>query len=662
MKSNGYILLLLFVFLFVMFLFACNRQKGYLEQALIFAGDNRLELEKVLERYSAKPEDSLKYKAAVFLIENMPGHFSYQNQAVMEAYYDAMDSVNMYSDCNVTEISSRYKAVFDRYTGAQPAVSDLKIISADYLTDNIDRAFDLWQNGNWATHLCFEEFCEYLLPCKVAELQSLDNWREYLSDTIYGDLRYMPFSAHSSHSAYWACHAVHQKLMEKYSPSKHVEMPVPHPVRRMRSLLRQTLKRDCDDNTVATVSVLRAKGIPAMIDFTPQWPNRKSGHSWYVIFDNTGKTEHFHGFNVFEDNHIDMPTGKVFRRCYAINEELLELNLSGETIPPLFRNIHIKDVTGEYQRTDNVSVKIDKPAGKHAWLSVFDNTDWRPVQWGKVSGDMATFMNMGRDVVYLPVNMTENGQTAAAPPFILTLRGEIKPVVADASQTQTLKLTRKYPAFRFSSWFAPEVIGAEIQAANRADFSDAVTLHTITLYGTLPGDVDIPQDTAQPQYRYWRYCSPSGSSCNLSELYFFQDGKDITAQGTVIGTVEKSEETVKSVNNFGKRHVFDRNPLTFFESPEATGVWVGMDFGKPEHIDRIIYMPRSDGNYITFGDEYELKYWNRGQWRSLGRKTADGVYLTFYGCPAGALFLLHDCTCGVEDRIFTYENGTQVWW
>jgi hypothetical protein len=87
-----------------------------------------------------------------------------------------------------------------------------------------------------------------------------------------------------------------------------------------------------------------------------------------------------------------------------------------------------------------------------------------------------------------------------------------------------------------------------------------------------------------------------------------------------------------------------------------------LDFGAPQHITRIIYMPRSDGNIITYGDKYELKYWGNDGWISLGRKTAAGVTLTFDHCPAGALFLLHDCTRGVEDRIFTYENGRQVWW
>ena len=43
-----------------------------LEVSLQSAGSSRKELEKVLCRYQVHPSDSLKYKAACFLIENMP--------------------------------------------------------------------------------------------------------------------------------------------------------------------------------------------------------------------------------------------------------------------------------------------------------------------------------------------------------------------------------------------------------------------------------------------------------------------------------------------------------------------------------------------------------------------------------------------------------------
>ena len=52
----------------------CGKTSVPLETALALAGSNRSELEAVLDHYA---DDSLKSEAARFLIENMPGHFSY---------------------------------------------------------------------------------------------------------------------------------------------------------------------------------------------------------------------------------------------------------------------------------------------------------------------------------------------------------------------------------------------------------------------------------------------------------------------------------------------------------------------------------------------------------------------------------------------------------
>ena len=68
------------LFLFSLFL-SCS-EPSKLEQALEFAGDNREELEKVLEYYRKNPSDSLKYRAACFLIENMPYHFYYEGKSI----------------------------------------------------------------------------------------------------------------------------------------------------------------------------------------------------------------------------------------------------------------------------------------------------------------------------------------------------------------------------------------------------------------------------------------------------------------------------------------------------------------------------------------------------------------------------------------------------
>jgi hypothetical protein len=629
----------------------CTKSPDMLEQALRLPGANRAELEKVLLHYKDEP---LKLKAARFLIGNMPGHVSYKNQPYVEKYYDEIDSVNQYAGRNNAELAALYEAIVANYPEPYAIIQDLQTITAGYLIDNIDKAFNDWQNGYWATHLTFEEFCEYLLPYKTIECQTLDNWREYLSDTIYGNLLYLPYRT-SHHSPYWACFTVQEKLVQSNTERGIDNVRLQYPVRRMHTLMHTLLKRNCDDKNIANVSVLRAKGIPAMIDFTPYWPNCNSGHSWCVILEKTGKNEHFNGFHSMEDSYLGTPIAKIFRRCYAINPEILELNLSGEKLPALFNNLHIIDVTDEYLQTDDISVKLERRHGKCAYLSVFNYTDWKPIQWGKINGRKAEFKKMGRDVVYLPLCLSEErGLIPVAPPFILTLHGEIKPVVPDMTQRQTLKLTRKYPAFRLSSRYAEKVVGAKIQAANNADFSDAVTVHTIDKYGTDAGEILLP-DTLTGTYRYWRYYSAPGGQCNIAELYFFRNGQNVAGQGKIIGSPAEDE-------NYPKKHVFDNDPLTCFSSPELSDSWVGLDFGEPVHINRIIYLPRTDGNMVTYGDEYELKYWNDNKWNSLGRIVADNVYVTFENCPVGALFLLHNCTRGVEERIFTYENDKQIWW
>ena len=63
-----------------------------LETALRLAGDNRPELEAVLRHYAADEADSLKYRAARFLIENMPLHYGYGGLGMerFRAYYDSL--------------------------------------------------------------------------------------------------------------------------------------------------------------------------------------------------------------------------------------------------------------------------------------------------------------------------------------------------------------------------------------------------------------------------------------------------------------------------------------------------------------------------------------------------------------------------------------------
>lgn len=68
----------LILFLVLGVLLSCqSTDNRRLEKTLDLAQSNRGELEKVIQYYSQNEADSLKLKAARFLIMNMPGHYSF---------------------------------------------------------------------------------------------------------------------------------------------------------------------------------------------------------------------------------------------------------------------------------------------------------------------------------------------------------------------------------------------------------------------------------------------------------------------------------------------------------------------------------------------------------------------------------------------------------
>ena len=200
------IIKVLFFVAFVIVVSSCAVEKDSnqrLNAALELAKNNRSELEKVLIHYNS---DSLKYISALFLIENMPGHYSYQDSALISHYYREVDRINnKLKGRKSDEIRDSINMIARNLNLKNcKKVMDVEVISSDFLISNIESAFKAWKGRPWAAHLSFEEFCEYLLPYKVHELQPFDNWREefatYCSDGL-DNLKYCDMFKHSTFNA-----------------------------------------------------------------------------------------------------------------------------------------------------------------------------------------------------------------------------------------------------------------------------------------------------------------------------------------------------------------------------------------------------------------------------------------------------------------------------
>ena len=65
----------------------------------------------------------------------------------------------------------------------------------------------------------------------------------------------------------------------------------------------------------------------------------------------------------------------------------------------------------------------------------------------------------------------------------------------------------------------------------------------------------------------------------------------------------------------------------------------------------------------TAGELYELFCCRDGEFVSLGQRIGDRTHeLRYEEVPGNALLLLKNHSKGKDERIFTYEDGRQVWW
>ena len=89
--------------------------------------------------------------------------------------------------------------------------------------------------------------------------------------------------------------------------------------------------------------------------------------------------------------------------------------------------------------------------------------------------------------------------------------------------------------------------------------------------------------------------------------------KDLQASGVPV-----SRTTVaRHMREMGLRSKLSKRFKVTTDASHNYRCWVGMDFGEPVNIEKIIYIPRSDGNTIEIGDDYELFYWAENRRKNI---------------------------------------------
>ncbi len=638
----------------VILIVGCTTYPDSLKSNFKQAGKNQSELKKVIRHYSTHKADSVKKKAAIFLIQNMDAHESYKSNA-WDSYQADLNDLFKKED-RPAELSKGFNQLYKKYTEQLNDinyVSDLESINAKFLISNIDEAFKAWKSPN-ASYLTFDEFCEYLLPYR-AGTEPLGDWRMEFKNNFNTDLVARITTKKDSITARKICDAI-----KTYPHGTIMFMPGELPDYNTHTLSLMKIG-NCRLYSLQGVLAARSLGIPVTLDYTPQWATRAFGHEWNALIAEKNKPLSF-GIGDFlelgkHEKMGDRIAAKVYRETYAKQPNSLMMIHEKEEIPNAFMSKCIKDVTRDYY-TDisNVSVKLilKAPAQlKFTYLSVFDNKNWTPIAWARNDNNSSLFNDMHRGIACLPSYYFQGKVTPAAYPIIIRTDGKITNLKPDLKNRQSIILNRKYQ-FGWGSYRGFAMLSGKFQVANDSNFSDAIDIYEIKEKPEQFYQVVDIQPTAE--YKYFRYFSPKKSYGEVAEVEVYESGSCSKLIGKIIGNNHPQTD-------YPRTNAFDGNTTTRFKTAEADSTWIGLAFDTPKKISRIVYLPTNDDNCVCNGQTYELLYWDN-KWVSLGKQTgsSETYRLKYDNVPTNALFLLRNLTKGKEERIFTYEDNKQVWW
>lgn len=613
--------------------------------------NNGFEIEKILNNYSSV-SDTLKLNAAYYLLLSLEKNH-YIDNVLIDPYYEYIKMVKR--DINKGPfILAALKNIYGPYSDNSDDIKyDLKEIKSSQIIENIDGAFTAWVNAPWRNSISFSTFCEYILPYRI--------YNEY-PDYEYRSEIYKQFKPtldslqQNGSNILSTAKAISEKLKVKGFLMTNRLMFLPN----IRvSKLMAYRGGTCWDMSDLTTYVMRAVGIPVTSDFVIQWPTRDGGHSWNVLIDEKGKMIPFstfgQSFSIYSSKFLKK--GKVYRNTTLPQKETLAMQKNiNDVVPSFFLNTKIKDVTEQYVKCFDVSLNLKNLQSKYkyAYLCVFDDHNWIPIQWAKIRDGEVVFKKMEGDIVYMPGVFDNGTMIHAGNPVKVDANGHLtilNPKVSFLKREMSIsKIHPLLPHYIKNT----ALTGGLFQGANDRTFSTPYMLYQIKTESEQGWNtINLNSDK---MFKFIRYKANEVTEAQLGELEFYSDRK-------LDGLILESSNSKFPGSENTKDRAFDGNLLTYYQS-RVPGSWIGIELKQPAKIRKIRFSPvvkfDSTANIIV-GHIYKLSYLTKDGWLTFKTQMATKTYLNFMNTPSKALFRIDDMTTMQRVRIFTYENNKQVW-
>ena len=591
-----------------------------LERALQAAGENRGELEKVLAHYSQDPADSLKLKAARFLIENMPGHWGIDSASI-SGYIARVDSLPGLPHALrrlLLDVPARYPDSFPQ----AKRVEDIRIVKAQDLIGQVDWAFRMKDSCPWLEHIGFDMFCEGILPYRIAH-EPLDFSHGQPDSILQAVYDY-------AQQHYDDCQQSSYTMTMFIQRTREFQTNYAIKDKKLRAML--TLSRQ--EDKLATIR-LRDLGIPVTMDYNPAEAVPTSNRRWSTPFDPRLFTKSYYEIT-------QMGSGKFYRQTYAHNPIPAPTDRE-EHVPAFFRDPFQKDVTSIYLHTADVEIPVSLPAGKeYAYLAMYNKEEWVPVAFAKAENGKCRFRDLGVDALYLPVHYPEGRMEALGAPFVLYCNGKTQ-AKGGTGERKKLCIERTEPYQGKFEYQGEEFPGSCFECDDNRNFQSADTVYIEK--EMLNYRLASTALASTPTARFWRF-TPNSNYVVMAELHFINEKGQIL-QGKYI-----PEDAKHSTD------LTDEDSQTFRIIEDALSI----DFGKPVSVCGIEYMIFSGQGNVRNGHEYELFYFQEGAWHSAGKEKARNYRVVFDNVPAGCLYQVVDRTEETRGALFTQENGRIRYW
>ncbi|MEZ5359561.1 MAG: transglutaminase-like domain-containing protein [Candidatus Zixiibacteriota bacterium] len=394
-----------------------NTYPDNVTEALKAAGDNRAELEKVIDHYKTEG-DSLKLEAALFLIGNMTEHcyvtYRLFDTADATVELDPMSYPNY--DALISAVDSIEAERGELDYGKQDRINDVETISADFLINNIDLAFRAWRDKPWATFLTFDQFCRYVLPYRGSN-EPLEDWRSYFLEK-YEDIGSL---VDDEKDAMQVASEINKDVRSWFGFDSRYYF---HPTDQGLSEMVASGLGRCEDMTNLAIFALRANGLAVTSDYTPCWANTGNNHAWNAILAMNGKVIPFMGAEADPGSYaLHNKAAKVYRKTFDQQPgNLVFQPRKQEEMPRWLAGKYYIDVTADYMDVCDVTVKLEEPVPDSvdfAYICVFNSGHFQPIHWGRIENGSVTFTDMGKDILYLAAIYENEEIVPVGDPFVV---------------------------------------------------------------------------------------------------------------------------------------------------------------------------------------------------------------------------------------------------